>query len=183
MGAGRYTRITSSSYRIRQRISATTINRFNVQNNNMQILNSALQYSSWPIVTLIGLFVFKAPLSVLIKNLRFLRAGKLEVSFEEQIQRLGFSEEQLRIVRTLSAQEIDLFLLVTFSDSPSFNYMTGLHEAAFSAALKKLQEAGLIVITNPDGPSTNLRHITTPIGHRVRTMLINSTVALLHARS
>ena len=149
----------------------------------MELAQSVLQYASWPIVVLIGLFLFKEPLVKLICNLRFFKAGTLEVGFAEQIQNQGFTDNQLKIIRTLTAQEIDLFLLVSFSDATDFNYTTDLDEEVFRKALLKLQDAGLIKITNPDNSSTNLRHITGPVGRRVRAMLINSTVALLHANT
>ncbi|MDO8464798.1 MAG: hypothetical protein Q7S46_06040 [Gallionella sp.] len=147
----------------------------------MELAQSALQYASWPIVALVSLFLFKEHIGKALRNVRFFKAGSLELGFNEQIQNQGFTDTQLKIIHNLSAQEIDLFLLVSFSDGTDFNYNTGIDQVVFREALLKLQEAGLIVVTNPNDLPTNLRHITSPIGRRVRAMLINSTVTLLHA--
>ena len=147
----------------------------------MDLAQSAIQYASWPLVVLIGLLLFKEPLGKLLRNLRFFKTGTLEIGFNEQLQGQGFTDSQLKVVRNLSAMEIDLFLLVSFSDAQDFRYTTGMEPRPFRDAMLRLQEAGLILITTPNDPGTNLLHSTTPIGHRVRAMLINSTVALLHA--
>jgi len=149
----------------------------------MELAQSALQYSSWPIVVLVALFLFKEPVRTALRNLRLFKAGSLEVGFNEQILSQGFDSAQLKIIRNLSAQEIDLFLLVSFSDEAGFNYSTGVDSVVFKNALLRLQNAGLIVVTNPDGPQTNVRHVTTPSGKRVRAMLINSTITLLHSNN
>lgn len=146
----------------------------------MNILLAAIQYTSWPIVTLIGLFLFKAQLGELVSNLRQLKAGSLEASFAETLNQQGFSEAQLKIINTLSPAEIDIFLLASFSDNKEFNYSTGLEATEFKKIMSRLQRAGLLEITNPEDPGTNIRHNTTPIGKSVRAMLLNGTTKLLH---
>jgi hypothetical protein len=119
----------------------------------------------------------------MLRNMRFFKAAGLEVEFNEQLQSQGFTDAQLKIVRKLSASEIDLFLLISFSDDKDFKYCINMEPMAFRGAMLRLQEAGLLLITNPQETGSNIRHKTTPIGRRVRAMLINSTIVLLQTHS
>jgi hypothetical protein len=82
-------------------------------------------------------------------------------------------------IADISADEIDLFLLVSFTDNKDFNYKIGMSPEMFKARCLRLQDMGLIEILNPEDSGTNLRHSITPLGRRVRGLLINSTAQLL----
>ena len=147
----------------------------------MELAQSAIQYASWPLVTLVALFVLRKPLGKLLSNLRSVKAGSLEVAFGEQLQNQGFTDDQFKAIQSLTASEVDLFLLVSYSDSPTFKYDSTLPYLAFKNAMLRLQSAGLIKVSLADDANTHIHHSTTSVGHRIRAMLINSTVSLLHA--
>jgi len=146
-----------------------------------EITVAVLQYALWPLVVVFALVFLREPLWRLLSNVRFLKAGSVEVSFQDQIEKQGLTESQSKAVRTLTATEVDLFLLVSFSDAPQFTYVSGMDVSEYRNAMLRLQEAGLITVINQDDPGTNIRHVTTPAGRRVRVLLVNSVLALLRA--
>ncbi|MFA5824904.1 MAG: hypothetical protein WC825_02900 [Gallionellaceae bacterium] len=148
----------------------------------MDIIQTTIQYASWPIVVLIGLFLFKKPIREMISNLRSLKAGSLEASFTEGLSQQGLTDIQLMTIRSLSPADIDIFLLVSFSDSSQFNYSIGMDTVDFKNVVLRLQDAGLLEITSPKDAETNIRHNTTPIGKSIRAMLLSSTMRLLHTK-
>ncbi len=86
------------------------------------------------------------------------------------------------MVTSLSADEVELFLLVSYTDNLGFNYTTGLPPEVFKARLVRLRDSGLLEISNPEDPGTNIRHSITPLGRRVRAMLIGGTTQLLRGQ-
>lgn len=150
-----------------------------------EILKSAFQYLSWPLIAMALILIFKIPLAKMISNIRFFKAGSLEIDFGEKLLNQGFTDEQLKIVKNLTANEIDLFLLVSYTNAPNFHYSTGagLSNKDFRVMMLKLNEAGLIAITKDDGMGNDLFHTTTQIGLRTRAMIVNGTISLLHANT
>src|SRR5450759_1719610 len=148
----------------------------------MDIIQTTIQYASWPIVVLIGLLLFKQPIQQVILNLRSFKAGSLEASFTEGLNQQGLTAIQLKTIHSLTPAEIDIFLLASFSDKSDFNYTVGMEASEFRNVMFRLQDAGLLNITNPNDTGTNIRHNTTPIGKNVRAMLLNSTTKLLHTK-
>ena len=148
----------------------------------MDIIQTTIQYASWPIVVLIGLLLFKQPIQQVILNLRSFKAGSLEASFTEGLNQQGLTAIQLKTIHSLTPAEIDIFLLASFSDKSDFNYTVGMDTSEFRNVMFRLQDAGLLNIINPNDTGTNIRHNTTPIGKNVRAMLLNSTTKLLHTK-
>jgi DNA-binding MarR family transcriptional regulator len=146
----------------------------------MENLVSAISHLAWPIVMLVVFFAMRKELRDLVGRIRTFKAGKVELKFSEELKQQGFTKKQLTSLRALSANEIDLFLLVSFSDNKLFNYRTGLEIGAFKQIIQKLEEAGLLEILNPEDDGADLRHNLTPLGRRMRSLFVNSSVELLH---
>ena len=144
-----------------------------------EISLSLIQYSSWPIVALLCVLLLREELGAFLKRLRGFKAGSVEVQLSEQLHNQGLSKDQLKLIGELSADEIEMFLLASFTDYQGFKYSVPLSAEIFKKRIVKLQEAGLIQITNPEDPGTNLTHNTTPVGRRFRSLLINSTTRLV----
>ena len=138
-----------------------------------------IEHVSWPFVMFLGFLLLRKEFAALLSRLRSFKSGSIELQLSEQIHNQGFSREQLASIGTLSADEIDIFLLVSFTDIPEFKYSTGIASDVFKQRMLRLQEAGLLRVTNPDDTGTNLHHNLTPLGRRLRALLINSTTQLL----
>ncbi|MSQ70230.1 MAG: hypothetical protein EXR27_02925 [Betaproteobacteria bacterium] len=143
------------------------------------IFLATIQHASWPIAILIALFVLRKEVRSLLGRIRGFKAGKVELKFNEELEQQGFTKKQLATLRTLTADEIDLFLLVSFSEAPNFRYQTGIDPAIFRQHMSRLEESGLLTITNPENDGSNLLHNLTPLGRRARSLFVNSTVELL----
>ena len=144
-----------------------------------EIIVSALHYTSWPVAVLIALWWFRKQIARAIANLRLFKAGSIEVGFREQIRRQGFTEAQLAVLKTLTAEEIDLFLLVSFTEEAGFEYSTTIDIPIFRGYMGRLESAGLMHILNPENDGSNLRHNITPMGRRIRALLVDSAVSLI----
>ncbi len=145
----------------------------------MELLIAIIEHLSWPIVIIVFFLLLRKELSRLLSRVKGIKASDLELQFAEQIQVQGLSKEQLADVSSLTADEIELFLLVSFTEHQGFNYQTGLPPEVFKSKMEHLQKAGLIDLVNPDDPGVNLRHNITPLGNRVRAILINSSAQLV----
>lgn len=144
-----------------------------------EIALGLIQHSSWPIVALLAILLLRKDLTTLLRRLRVFRAGSIEVDLTEQLHTQGFTKAQLTALSKLSVEDTDIFLLVSFTDHPSFRYATGVEPSLFKSSLQRLQEAGLLQITNPDDPGTNILHELTPSGRRFRSLLVSSSAALV----
>ncbi|MDP3858639.1 MAG: hypothetical protein Q8Q73_12845 [Stagnimonas sp.] len=140
---------------------------------------SFIQYSSWPLALLLCVLLLRKQLTSFADRVRLFRAGGVEVQLAEQLHNQGFTKSQLDAVQGLSANDVDIFLLVSFTDDKSFKYFTSTDPILFKKSLLSLQDAGLLVLTNPEDPGTNLLHNLTPVGRRFRGLLVNSAVGLL----
>lgn len=148
----------------------------------MEIANNALHYVSWPLTVLIISWCYRKPIAALLRNVRFLRTGNLELQFSEQLRTQGFTDLQLQAIAILSEGDIDLFLLVSYSDAPEFRYEIPADPSTFGDSLTKLERAGLMSITTSVDEKTH-KHVTTPAGRRVRALLVHSTAELLREGS
>jgi hypothetical protein len=143
------------------------------------IILSLIEHSSWPIVLLVIVLILRPQIIELVKRLKSLRAGSIEMQIGEQLHNQGLTKKQLSKIGNLTNDEIEIFLLASSSDSAAFNYTVWLPADAYKNKIVSLEEAGLLQIVNPDDPGTNLRHNITPLGKRFRTLLINSAGRLL----
>jgi len=147
------------------------------------ILSLMIQYWPWPIVALVSLFIFRGAISKLFADVKSLKAGSIELAFEKQIQQQGLSKDQTIVFKALSSMDIDLFLMISFSDDATFNYRTGMPVISFKESLLRLQSSGLIILTNPEDSGTNIRHYITPLGKRIRSLFVNTCTTLLQRES
>ena len=95
----------------------------------------------------------------------------MELFFERAVEAEGLSKPQLAALRTLSADEFDLFLFLSYSEAQRRE--TGLPPEQYLRMLKHLDKAGLV--TNVD--DTNPRFVThemTALGRRFRALIISS---------
>jgi hypothetical protein len=150
-----------------------------MENSVKEIVLSFIEHSSWPLAVLVCVFLLRDELRKLIDRLRALRAGSVEFQLSEQLQTQGLSKDQLKSIVELSADELEMFLLASFTDYKGFRYSIPLPAETFKARMLALQQAGLIQIANPEDPGTNLIHNTTPLGRRFRSLLLNSTARLV----
>jgi len=145
----------------------------------VEISIALIKHALWPLVVLLCVLMLRKQLAALLERMTGLKAGSVELQFKERIERQGFTPEQRTAFRNLSADELDLFLLVSFSDDKVFRYTTNMPFPTYRQRMLRLQEAGLLTLTNPDDPGTNLLHNLTPLGKRVRALIVDSTVSLL----
>lgn len=148
----------------------------------MEILKAAIEHLSWPLTVLICVLLFQAELRALIRRLRGFKAGSIELQLHEQLAAQGISKEQLALLTSLSADDVELFFLVSYTDSVGFNYTTGLPPDVFKARLLSLRDSGLLDVSNPEDIGVNLRHNLTPLGCRIRAMLIGGATQLLRGQ-
>lgn len=144
-----------------------------------EIFLSLIQHSSWPLVVLLCVLLLREEIGALLKRMRGFKAGSIEVQLSEQLHNQGLSKDQLKLIGELSADEIEMFLLASFTDYQGFKYSVPLPADVFKKRILKLQEAGLLRVINPEDPGTNLTHDTTPVGRRFRSLLLNSTTRLV----
>lgn len=145
----------------------------------MELAVAFLEYAAWPLVVLCGFLLFGSALRKMLMRVRGMKAGSVEVQFEEELHRQGLTKHQLEAIESLTAEEIGLFLLVSYSDSLGFDYRTALPIEVYKARLVRLSEAGVVHILNPENPGDDLRHSVTPAGNRFRSLVINSTARML----
>lgn len=145
----------------------------------IEIFHLLIDIFSWPLVFLICFFFLRKELRNLLSRLKGLKAGTVELQLTEQLHAQGLPKQQLKSITSLSADEIDLFLLVSFTEHLGFNYSTPLPPEVFKKRLIRLQEAGLLEITNPEDPGTNIRHNILPLGLRLRALLISGAAQIL----
>jgi hypothetical protein len=145
------------------------------------IVVSVFQYASWPLAFLVALWWFRTNLRGLIGELRLQKAGSVEFDFKERMQRQDFTAAQMAIFKQLSVEEIELFLMVSYSDSGQFFYHLGdaMDFAAFRLSMGKLDQAGLMRLLNPEDDGQKLRHSITSLGKNIRALLIDSSVGLM----
>ena len=146
---------------------------------NDEIILALIEHSSWPLVVIASVVLLRNQLTQLIKKLRGFRAGSIELRLGEEIAKQGFSEDELLSIRDLTTDELDLFLLVSYDESTEFSYKLPMDSDTFKIALQRLEMSGLIKIVNPDNPGTDLRHLTTSAGRRLRHLLVNDLANLL----
>ncbi len=157
--------------------------------SRFELIVDLIKATAWPALTIVVLIALFGPLRdtakeipTLLSRLSGMKAGPVEFQFNEQLQRQGFTEKQLAALRNLTADDIDIFLLVSFTDDPNFRYKTGIQPALFRSRILRLQGAGLLSVKNPENDGTNLMHDLTPLGRRLRGLLVNSTVGLLREK-
>lgn len=151
--------------------------------NREEIIHALIEHSSWPITLLVCLLLIRKELSNLLFRLKGFKAGTIELQMSDQLNAQGLPKKQFESITSLSADEIDLFLLVSFMDEDTFKYDIPIPSEVFKKRMHRLQEAGLIEIVNIKNPENttgvNITHKITPLGTRVRGLLIGSTAQLL----
>lgn len=145
----------------------------------MEIILAIIEHSSWPLVVLLCVVLLREEIGTLLKRIKVFKTGSVELQLSEQLHNQGLSKKQLKLIGELTADEIEMFLLASFTDYTGFKYNIPLPPAVFKSKIVKLQEAGLLEVSNPEDPGTGLIHTTTPVGRRFRALLLTSTTRLL----
>ncbi|GAB3253392.1 hypothetical protein [Chitinimonas naiadis] len=144
-------------------------------------VNTAITHASWPIAALIALYLFREPLISLLRSLRFLKSGSLEFRFAEGLRKQGLSAEQLSALAKLTADEINYFLMMSYSSEGGFTYTTTLSQDQLNSLAQNLAAAGLVTIEHIDQQTHHIKHRVTYVGQSLRMMLIDSAIDLLGA--
>ena len=76
---------------------------------------SLIQHLSWPLFVFFYLLVLRREIGGFLGRLRLLKAGTVELELSGQLQLQGFSEKQLATLKKLSAEDVDIFLLISFT--------------------------------------------------------------------
>lgn len=145
----------------------------------MDISLALITHAAWPLTTLICLFLLRKELSELISRLKGLKAGALELLMSEELHSTSLNESQLKAISNLSAEDIDLFLLVSYSEAIGFRYELPIPQEVFKTRMAILHETGLIEVLNSENPGTDIRHNITPMGFQVRSLLLRGSKQLL----
>jgi hypothetical protein len=148
-------------------------------NQLKEITLSLINNFSWPLVVLVCLFTMKKEISKLLSRLNTFKAGSVELQMSEQLQAQGLSKEQLVTLGELSVDELDLFLLASFSENIGFTYKTSLPHEIFRKRLTALEKAGLFEDLQPNDNDNSIMHNLTPMGKTVRVLLLNGSIQLL----
>ncbi|GAC33705.1 hypothetical protein [Paraglaciecola polaris] len=145
---------------------------------NSEIIAALVADLAWPLVVLIVLYVLRTEISKMLSRLSTLKAGNVEMQLHEQISAQDLSVEQLHKLSKLSVGELDLFLLVSFSENIGFTYQTTIPREIFMRRLKALEDAALLeILKNYEGD--NIRHNLTESGRTLRQLVITSSTQLL----
>ena len=139
----------------------------------MHLLAEFLNDLWWPLFAVAALLVLRSAME------RIGNRGARPAAAAPDIVRRGLGAEGLKTdqraaLRALSADEIDVFLLVSYSDQ--HQYDTGLAPEQLRATLKRLAGAGLITIIDETNPRY-VTHETTALGKRLRALLVSSVAA------
>ncbi|WP_020181952.1 hypothetical protein [Methylotenera sp. 1P/1] len=147
-----------------------------------EILKTFIQFFSWPLIVLIILFMFKVEIGKLLSNIKMLKVGNLEIDFHKQLMNLGFNQSQLEVIKSLNAKELDLFLMITYKNSPEYRFSDEADSDNYEdrELLYRLRDAGLITITHTEKNKFVYIYQATPNGLRLRGMIINGSIVLLH---
>ena len=135
--------------------------------------------SSWPIAILICFFFLRTEIKKFISKLKGVKAGTIEVLLTQELHRTNLTEKQLKAISSLSAEEIDLFLLVSYSENPVFTYELPEPREMFIKKINKLEETGLIIAQNTKTDEGRILHEMTPLGTQVRVTLLKGVQQLL----
>lgn len=148
----------------------------------METLKIAIEFASWPIVVLTVFFFLRSPISKLLGKIRFIKNSGIEVTFVDDLLRQGFSKSQLVAIESLTEADLDLYLLVSYSDAPEFKYQIPVQSSEeHASSFARLEKAGLMRVTTKSEEGLPALHLSTPAGRRVRSLVIRSTVDLLRS--
>jgi hypothetical protein len=92
-------------------------------------------------------------------------------------------ENMLSLVIQYWPWPIVAVLVIFIFHDPTFNYQTGMPSTSFKESMLRLQSSGLVRLLNPEDPGTDLRHSITPLGRRVRSLLVSTCTTLLQRGS
>lgn len=148
-----------------------------------EFLLQFIQHAMWPAVSILIIFLFRQDLKILVSGLRQLRAGSIEVVFGKRFEKLGLNGNEIEALKALDYEDISFFLLSSYSSDPEFKYEPALTTANFHGKLQNLENAGLIVIANPENALGKREHYVTPTGKRLRSIIIESTARLFQEHS
>ncbi|QKE63303.1 hypothetical protein HNE05_07985 [Aquipseudomonas campi] len=146
-----------------------------------EIILKLVEFSSWPIVVLIAAYLLRDPIKKLISRFNGIRAGDIEIQMRQQMHAQSLTEEQLEKISVLSTDEIDLFLLVSFTEAIGFNYTVPIPKNILHERLYYLEKLGLLKIYPPESEDAPIRHDCTPEGRRVRELIINGASQLVRS--
>lgn len=137
---------------------------------------------AWPIATLLICgFFFKTEISKLLSKIRVssLKAGSVELQFSEQLHYESFTKEQLKAITELTKEELNIFMVASYSNDPKFRYIPAIDQANLNNHLVQLEKAGLIEIQGEPNSQALTFHYTTRLGQKFRELIIESTSSLL----
>jgi hypothetical protein len=143
------------------------------------ITTSALQNLPWPVLTGIFLFCFKPEIRNLIKKMSTFKAGSVEINFSESIKNERFNKQQTELITSMSSELVDFFFFISYADDEHFEYQLGVEMEKLQKNLNSLTEIGLITFSLGDDISKPFRHQITPLGRRLRSMMIEGSVNLI----
>ena len=150
----------------------------------MEIWVALIEFAFWPITVLIVFFFLREPISKLMGKVRFIRNSGLEVAFTDDLLRQGFSKDQLEAIEQLTEADIDLYLLISYSDAPEFKYEIPVSSKEdHASSFARLEKAGLMRVATRNEDGMPALHLSTPAGRRVRSLLVRSTAELLRSGS
>ncbi len=144
-----------------------------------EIVLGLIEHSSWAALVLLFVIWFRPQITELLNKLRFIKAGNLQLEFSTQLSQIGFDKEKLKKFSYLTSEEINIFLLASFSDGIGFQYQIEMPQNELNSHIFRLADFGLLeVVKNPTNPE-NIGHNLTEDGRRFRAVLIDTTKDLL----
>lgn len=141
----------------------------------MDLLAEFLRDIWWPVFAVAALLVLRSRLAQLGERLAAPAAAPQDV-LRRGLGAEALEPERRAALHALSADELDLFLLLSYSDQ--HQYDTGLPPEQLLPILRRLAQAGLITIVDETNPRY-VTHETTAFGKRLRALLVSGAAALL----
>lgn len=145
-----------------------------------EIIIASIAHFSWPLVFIIAIFMLRTPICALLQRVNAFKAGSVELQLQETLSTQNLSEKQIAQINKLTVDELDLFLLASFSENIGFNYQTPMPPETFKRRMQSLENAGLLEILNPDDDGKNIRQNVTETGKHVRSVILNGATKILH---
>lgn len=142
----------------------------------MMLVGELLRDLWWPIFAVAAILVLLKRMDAIARARVAPGRASAQDIFGGALGTEGLDEPQRAAIRALTADELDVFLLVSYSDQ--HQYETGLAPEVLLRTLKRLAAARLIAIIDETNPRY-VTHETTPLGKRLRALLVSSAAALV----
>jgi len=149
----------------------------------LEEVSEVIKVLAWPLVTLVIFFSAKDKVLGSLSRLTTLRSSSVELTFGRQLQAQGLDLEAISSLSALTPDQIELFLLISYSDEPGFHYELPHSRERYAERIRALEHVGLIEIESEQSPGNDVRHRLTGFGKRFRAMLINASTEMLHDQS